>query len=156
MRRKDREVLDKTEMLDILRESNTLHLAFFAENYPYIVPVSFGFYAENEKTTLYFHCAKEGLKLDLLKKNSHIAFESDIFLGYQKIKGDITTRYKSVIGKGICSILENQEEMIFALKKILEHCNEKDFPVKDCSSLSNLLVCKIEVEEITGKQNLPQ
>ena len=42
MRRKDREVQSLDEIFDILNRCDTVRVAFRGEEYPYVVPVSFG------------------------------------------------------------------------------------------------------------------
>ena len=80
MRRKDREVQSLDEIFDILNRCDTVRVAFRGEEYPYVVPVSFGTELADGKVTVYFHCAREGLKLELLKKDPHICLEGDIFI----------------------------------------------------------------------------
>ena len=43
MLRKKREVTAPDEITDIIRRSTTLRVGFYGEEYPYVVPVSFGF-----------------------------------------------------------------------------------------------------------------
>lgn len=38
---------------------------------PYIIPLNYGYTYEDGKLVIYFHCAKEGRKLDILKKNNN-------------------------------------------------------------------------------------
>ena len=53
--------------------------------------------------TIYLHCAPEGLKLDLIKKDSRIGFEADC--SHNIIEGDnacnYMMEYESVIGCGV-------------------------------------------------------
>ncbi|MBR3742391.1 MAG: pyridoxamine 5'-phosphate oxidase family protein [Clostridia bacterium] len=60
MRRKDREVQSLDEIFDILNRCDTVRVAFRGEDYPYVVPVSFGTELADGKVTVYFHCAREG------------------------------------------------------------------------------------------------
>jgi len=59
MRRKEREITDQQIIDKILSESIICRLALYDEEFPYIVPMDFG-YADN---ALFFHCAREGKKL---------------------------------------------------------------------------------------------
>ena len=56
MRRKEKEITDKTAMESIILKSSVCRLALSEENRPYIVPLCFGY----EDDTLYFHSAREG------------------------------------------------------------------------------------------------
>ena len=68
MRRKDREVTDNYEINKIINSCQIIRLAFADGVAPYIVPLNFGFEEKDVKRTFYFHGAKEGRKLDLIKK----------------------------------------------------------------------------------------
>ena len=153
MRRKDREVLDNEEILNILIRSNTIHVAMYGDKFPYVVPVSFGMEESDGKPVIYFHCAKEGLKTEYLKKNADVCVEADTFFRVQKTEHGITTRYESVIGFGKCEEVTSEEEIIKGLKLILEHYDNENYDVEICKGVSNLKMYRITLEEITGKAN---
>ena len=75
MRRKDREVSDVSEIKEIIELCRTCHVAMIDEKTPYVLPLSFGYELTDGELTLYFHSAKEGRKLDILKKNNAVCFE---------------------------------------------------------------------------------
>ena len=81
MRRFEREITDLKEILEMLNSFECIRLGFNAEDYPYIVPMNFGFKLDNDKIILYFHGAKEGRKAEIIKKGIKTglkaAFESD-------------------------------------------------------------------------------
>lgn len=79
MRRIDREVKDKTEIFDILAKCQTIRVGISGDKYPYVVPISFGIEIKCGKAIIYFHCAQQGLKIDLLKKNSFVCVEGEVF-----------------------------------------------------------------------------
>ena len=62
---------------DILEKSDVCRISFAVNNLPYIVTMNFG-YRFAGHLELYFHCAKKGRKLDLMRKNSLVCFEMDI------------------------------------------------------------------------------
>ena len=76
MRRKEREVIDYAEIEEIIRSAGCAGL-ILGGMYPYIVPMNFGYENVNGRRTLFFHCAGEGRKLDLLRRNPDVAFEMD-------------------------------------------------------------------------------
>ena len=77
MRRKDREVTDNYEINKIINFCQIIRLAFADSVAPYIVPLNFGFEEKDGKRIFYFHGAKEGRKLDLIKKLGVAGFEAD-------------------------------------------------------------------------------
>ena len=68
VRRKDKEITDIAVLKKILKSAKYVTIAFSMDNQPYLVSLSHG-YDEN-RNCIYFHCAKEGKKLDYLKSNS--------------------------------------------------------------------------------------
>ena len=125
------------------------------DRYPYIVPVSFGLEDEDGQVIIYFHCAQQGLKVDLLKTNPSVCVEGDIFMQVEKTAHGITARYESVIGFGTCELLTDAEEIKHGLKLLLDHYGYYDYPLDHCMGLSHVFVGKIVLDTITGKRNLP-
>ena len=68
MRRKDREVKNFDEIIDILSRCKVLHLALISDGKPYSVPVNLGYTVTevdgSKKLTVYFHGAGEGKKIE--------------------------------------------------------------------------------------------
>jgi len=92
MRRKDKEISAIEEKLEIIAKCKFCRLGLSENNYPYVVPLNYGFSYENEKLTLFFHGAMEGKKIDIIKNNNKACFEIDCdtklvdeFTGKQKI-----------------------------------------------------------------------
>ncbi|MDF2487247.1 MAG: putative flavin-nucleotide-binding protein, partial [Herbinix sp.] len=101
MRRQDREITDANEIYKIIKTCDVCRVAFFDEEYPYIVPLNFGVTFDGTGFKLYFHAAKDGTKLDLLRKNPKVAFEMDC--NHNLVMGDngsCTMEYESVCGNG--------------------------------------------------------
>ena len=96
MQRKDKQINDIIAIEDILSRATVCRLGLCDGGRPYVVPLCFG-YKEN---ALYFHCAMEGKKLEILRKNENVCFEVDI--DHETIKADQACewgmKYKSVIG----------------------------------------------------------
>ena len=154
MRRKDREVTEKSEIIDILRRCNTIRIGIQGEQYPYVVPVSFGLEVIDENPVVYFHGAREGMKVDLLRKNPFVCVEGDIFIKVEKTEHGITTRYESFIGFGKCEFLVNNDEILHGLKTLIDHYGYYDYPLDRCMGLQFLLMGRIKFETITGKRNM--
>ena len=70
MRKREREVTDPQEKLAVLLGCPFLTLALHGEGAPYCVPLNFGAEEVNGRLVLYFHCALEGTKLDLLRADA--------------------------------------------------------------------------------------
>lgn len=74
MRRKDREITDFDEMMKIIDRCDVCRLAISDEDFPYIVPMNFGTEVKDGTLYLYFHCAQQGKKIELLKKKQSCYF----------------------------------------------------------------------------------
>ena len=155
MRRIDREIQNREEILDVLNRCDTVRIAMYGEQYPYVVPVSFGMEDKDDKAIVYFHCAKEGLKVDLLKENPYVCIEGDIFIKVETTVHGITARYESVIGFGKCELISDPDELKHGLKVLLDHYAYYDYPLDHCMGFNHMYVGKITLEKITGKRNLP-
>lgn len=149
MRRIDREITDRQEMFDVLMRCNTMSIGFQGDEYPYVVPVSFGGVKDGERITLYYHCAMEGKKVELAERFPKVCVQAHIFHRVEKL----TTRYESVIAYGTVEKVQGKEA-VAGLKAITEHYGYVDYPVDSCESFPRTGVYKITVESITGKKNL--
>ena len=72
MRRKEREVKNIEEIRKYLDGFKVCRLGLVDGETPYIVPMNMAYVLEDEKLSIYFHCAKEGKKMDLLEKNKRV------------------------------------------------------------------------------------
>ena len=64
MRRKDREITDKQDILEVMKKCDVCRIALHNGDYPYIVPLNFGLQVENDMPVLYFHGVLEGKKYE--------------------------------------------------------------------------------------------
>ena len=140
MRRKKQE-LSNDECIDILINEPRGVLALLGDNdYPYAVPISH-VYLDGK---LYFHGAKEGHKLDAIKKHSKVSY-CVMDKGVKKEDSWWYT-FKSVIVFGNIRILIDEAEKIDKLT----HLGNKFFPTpKDTEDEINRLLKETEVFEIT-------
>lgn len=152
MRRKDRELILKEDIKEIIQLGDVCRIAMFAEEYPYIVPLNYG-YEWGDQLKLFFHCAVEGRKVDLLKLNSNVGFEIDI--NHELVTaGEACNwgmKYKSVIGFGKMVELVNNDEKVHALDLLMEHYNFKGKPFYPAIMLKKVKTYCLEVHNVTGK-----
>jgi nitroimidazol reductase NimA-like FMN-containing flavoprotein (pyridoxamine 5'-phosphate oxidase superfamily) len=150
MRRKDKVIEELAEIEQIVERSLVCRLGLAEKNRPYIVPLSFGF----KDSTLYFHSAPEGRKIELLRKNSKVCFEFD--LDHEVVPDEEGCKwgmkYRSVIGFGKASIVEDIQEKKKGLDAIMEHYSDRIYDYPE-SAINNILVIKVEIESMTGKRS---
>ncbi|MBM6678272.1 pyridoxamine 5'-phosphate oxidase family protein [Faecalicoccus pleomorphus] len=151
MRRKDREIKDFDKILQIMRQCDSCVLALNDDGFPYMVPLNFGMDIEDGQLYLYFHCAMQGKKLDLIRKDNRATFEMDCdhnFILYDE-RMSCTMGYSSVVGHGIIEFVE-EEKKYEALKILMRQYHAEDFQFnKDMIKVTTVLTMK--VLDITGK-----
>ncbi len=150
MRRSEKEITEKTEIESIIRQSMVCRLALSDGECPYIVPLCFG-YKDN---TLYIHSAKEGKKLDILRRNNNVCFEFDIGTAVKpgKTACDWGMAYRSVIGFGKALMVEDVAEKRDALELITAQYADKTYKVTD-GAVKEITVIKVEISTMTGKRS---
>jgi len=150
MKRKEKEIIDKTAMESIILRSSVCRLALSEENRPYIVPLCFGY----EDGTLYFHSASEGRKLDILRKNNKVCCEFDI--DNEIVEADDACawgmKFQSVIGFGRGSIIDDLESKRKALNIIMQQYSRNSYEYPD-KAVKKTVVIKVEIEHMTGKKS---
>jgi len=153
MRRDDREIKEAGEIEEIISRSDVCRIAFAENNTPYIVTMNFG-YSGGEEPCLYFHCALQGRKLEMMRKNNLVCFEMDTD---HKLYGgengcDWGMNFSSVVGYGRLSIIDNNEEKTKGLDILMAHYSGiKNFGY-DPMVFERTAVLKLLISEMTGKK----
>jgi len=152
MNRKDREIEKQSEIIFIIQRATVCRLGIFGEEYPYIVPLCFGY----EDNTLYFHSANKGMKLDLLKKNPKVCFEMDMGEEVKTLSKtcDWGMRYQSIVGFGESEFLESDEEKRHGLDVIVRHY-APDAASSDYTDtvLKHTAVFRVHIRSMSGKKS---
>lgn len=152
MRRSDREITDRQEMIEVMRRCDVCRLAFNDEGYPYILPLNFGMEVMEERIVLYFHGAMEGRKYELIERDNRASFEMDCAhrLVMDEEKGHCTMEYESVIGRGRIEIVP-EEEKEEALCRLMRQYRPENAEFNK-AAIPRTRVFKLTVEEMTGKK----
>ncbi len=153
MLRKDREITDINDILKIIDEVKYLHLGLFGAEYPYIVPLNYGYEYVDGKLIFYAHSARKGYKLDLIRENPKVCVELDS--NFELISGgDVPCKYggafSSVIGFGTAELVTDVQEKVKGLSILMKHQTGRSFEILDKMAAA-VEVIKIVVPEFTGK-----
>ena len=150
MRRQDKEITERGIMDSIIRSAKVCRIALCDGTLPYLVPMCFGYDGRN----IYLHSAKEGRKIDVLKRNPHVCFEfeSDCEVKHADKACSFSMRYRSVIGSGKACLVEDGDERLQALRLIIGQYTDKTF-VMNINELKGISVYRVDIDEITGKQS---
>ncbi len=145
MRRKEREHNEPQFFDDVFQKAETLFLALMDGDSPYCLPVNFA----RAGNVIYIHSALEGHKLDLIRQNSHAAFS--LAADIEIIREKATTRYKSVCGKALARIVEDETEKGLALEAIGSRYNaicQRPAPQKD---IRRVAIIRLDITAMSGK-----
>ncbi|MCX5773051.1 MAG: pyridoxamine 5'-phosphate oxidase family protein [Fusobacteria bacterium] len=143
--------LSNEKALEILQKGVFGTLAISdVEGYAYSVPLNYVMLSD----TLYFHCAKEGKKLEGIIKNPSVSF-SVVTVSNIKDK-EFTTEYESVIVFGKAYKVEVEEEIMDTLKALIlkyspEYLSEGDLYIQKFKRATQ--VVGIKVSHFTAKAN---
>lgn len=151
MRLKDQQ-LDKETVDKLMERCTNGVLCLHGDNgYPYGVPVSYA-YADGK---IYFHCAREGYKVDLMKADPHVSFtvvaQDDI------IPEDFNTLYLSVMAFGTVRLVDDPKEMRKIHGYIVEKYSkghEEDGDKYLNEAMDDIYMAEVTVDYITGKKGV--
>ena len=150
MRRKDRLLCDD-DCRQLLHSAQYGVMASVSpDGQPYGVPLSF-VYKDNK---IYFHCAREGCKIDNIRANARVSFTC---VGQPKPvyeHNNFTTYFESVIAFGRVTEIADRDERYTALRELcLKYLPDymEHFEAAMQRSDSRTAVYAITPERITGK-----
>lgn len=151
--RRNRQELGKEACEEILLRNTAGVLAVLGDNgYPYAVPLSYVY----QDGALYFHCAKEGHKLDALEtcpKASFCVVDQD-----EVVPEKYTTCYRSAIAFGQAQVLAGPAEAGRALEILGKKYAPMDSPEhlqeEIAGAIGRTAVIKLTIEHMTGKEGL--
>lgn len=152
MRRKEKEITNKSEIEAIIKQCLVCRIAFNAPDFPYVIPLAFGYSARS----IYFHTAKKGKKIDCITNDNRVCFE---FENNIELKSDIAKAcnwsfvYESVIGYGFVEEIMGPGDKEKALNHIMEHYSGKAWEIS-LDSINKTRVWKIIIDSMTGKRSL--
>ncbi len=153
MRRKDREITDINQILELLDKTQILRLGLNDDTYPYIVPLHYGYEITDDKLTFYMHSAKEGFKLDLIRRNSFATIELDNdvnLVSGGEIPCEYGSSFSSIIARGNVAIIDDVNDKIHGLKVLMKQQTGKDFEF-DEKMASSVAVIKFVSDTYTAK-----
>lgn len=117
MRRKDREIKDPSVIEAVIGAGRFAVCALCVGNEPYAVTLSYGY--DKRANRLYFHCAAEGRKIDMLRKNPNVCLSIIEDNGY--IEHECSHAYRTVVIRGRMEFISDEEERLHAIRVFIEH-----------------------------------
>jgi nitroimidazol reductase NimA-like FMN-containing flavoprotein (pyridoxamine 5'-phosphate oxidase superfamily) len=151
MRRQDKEMRDPSLIRATLEEALVCRVAMVDGDRPYLLPFSFVVEGDN----LYIHSAAYGRKLDVLRKNPHVCVEvdTDVAVVPAKATCDVGMRFRSVLGFGKVSFVEDPAEKARVLRLFILKYTPKGSTEMPVREIALTVVLRVAIERLTGKRS---
>ena len=153
LRRKEKEIKDPAELKAILANTQYITIAMCRDDEPYLVTLSQGY--DPERNAIYFHCAKEGKKIDILKANNRVWGQAIVDRGYSQ--GHCDHMFASVQFSGRVSFVEDAAEKRRALKVMIRQLEREPDKVMAAqvtgASVAKVCIGRIDIEFLSGKRS---
>lgn len=153
MRRKDREIKEISEVLNIVERAAVLRMGLFDRDYPYIVPLHYGYEYKDGVLIFYAHGAKEGHKIDLIHANPNVCIELETnmeIVSAEDIPCQYGAYYASVIGRGTVELVEDVQEKIRGLNLLMKKQVGREFSITP-QMAQTVQVMKITINNFSAK-----
>ncbi|HEX7503133.1 MAG TPA: pyridoxamine 5'-phosphate oxidase family protein, partial [Acidobacteriota bacterium] len=111
LRRKEKEIKDPAEMKAVLAAAKYVTVAMCRGDEPYLVTLSHGY--DEKRNAVYFHCAREGKKIEILAANNRVWGQAILDRGYAD--GRCDHLFASIQFRGRVSFVEEEAEKRHAL-----------------------------------------
>lgn len=145
-----KDIHDPAALEDIIRRSKVCHVGMIDGNRPYVLAFNFGYHNK----TIFLHCAQEGKKIEILKKNNQVCIEFDtdheLFARHEKVACSWRYRYRSVICYGKAEFVEGFQEKTESLKIFMSQYSDRDFSFSK-PAVNNIRIIKIKIEQWSGR-----
>lgn len=155
MRRKELAVTAPEQLDEIILACDCVRLAVPDGDYPYIVPLNFGYTRQGGQAKFYIHSANAGKKIDLFRAVKRASFELDT--QHQLKTGEMACNYamayRSVVGRCEIAELTAAEEKAAGLQVIMAHYSDKtDWTFPDTALEKTCVFC-LTVKEMSGRKH---
>jgi nitroimidazol reductase NimA-like FMN-containing flavoprotein (pyridoxamine 5'-phosphate oxidase superfamily) len=125
-----------------------------ADGSPMVKPLNFVLHDGR----IYFHSAREGEKIDDIRRDSRVCFEVDQPIALVQSSGSPCRAeylYRSVIIRGRAQVVDDREERLTALRALMEKYQpDGGYGAFLEEKLAITAVVRIETDEMTGKEDL--
>jgi nitroimidazol reductase NimA-like FMN-containing flavoprotein (pyridoxamine 5'-phosphate oxidase superfamily) len=153
MRKADQEITDKEEIRAILREAHYVTMAMCHGGEPYLVTISHGYDAEQD--VIYFHCAHEGKKVDILRANPVVWGEAVLDKGYDG--PECEQEYATAQFRGTVTFPADESEKRHGLAVLLRQFGadvDKFFAKEDADrKVGGVNIGRVDIDYMSGKRS---
>ena len=148
--RRFKQQISREECVEVLKSAPRGILALHGENgYPYAIPLNQ--YYDEDDGKLYFHGAKQGLKLDLIQRDDKACFTA-MDEGFAR-EGEWALNIRSVVCLGRLSVVTDHGRALEQARKLAlkfyPTAEEAEAELEKAGDRVNVLV--MEIDRMTGK-----
>ena len=149
--RRSAQALDGGACVEILERGTSGVLALAGDGgWPYAVPLSYAFDGDR----LYFHCAREGHKLDAIRREARASF---CVVDRDDVKpAEYTSYFRSVIIFGRVRVLEDEAQMRAAIELLARRYFPEDSAENRRRAIerewAGLCMLEMDIEHMSGKE----
>ena len=145
--RRWKQQLTEEECIEVLEHEPRGVLSVHGEDgYPYGIPINFVY----DGGKIYFHGAKQGHKIDALKKDNKVSF-TVMDHGYLE-SNKLGLNVKSVVVIGRIRFVDDREETIREARKLGLKYDPADFVESELKAKANVIqVLELSIDHMTGK-----
>jgi uncharacterized protein len=151
VRRKEREITNSDEMLQVLKVTKYVTIALCMDNEPYLVALSHGY--DEDKKCLYFHCAPEGKKLIFAAANPQVWGQAVLDFG---VTDECDYAYTSVHFSGklylITNVTEKKHAIEILVRQVSLNPDAKLAKIKP-EKLATTTMGRIDITYMSGKKH---
>jgi Predicted flavin-nucleotide-binding protein len=148
--RRFKQAMSQEECIAVLNRNTSGVLALLGdEDYPYAVPMNYVYH----NGQIIFHCAKDGHKLDAIRR-----YEKASFCVIDKdeiVPEKFTSYYRSVIAFGKIHVLEEDAERRDTLLRLATHYSPDHIHTRMADfdkSVARVCMVALNIEHMTGKE----
>lgn len=152
IRRKEKAITEINEMKEILLKAQYITIAMCKDNQPYLVTLSHGY--DPEEDVIFFHCAREGKKIDYLSLNNIVWGQALIDKGYAQGACDYLYATTQFMGK--VTFLQDPEKKKKALTNMIHKLDDNPQAIIEKQltkkSVARVTIGRIDIEYMSGKK----
>jgi nitroimidazol reductase NimA-like FMN-containing flavoprotein (pyridoxamine 5'-phosphate oxidase superfamily) len=145
MRRADKEMSHEKTLELLIRGEDGILGTISDNGYPYTIVVNY-VYLNNK---IYFHCAKEGHKLDNIKRNEKVSFT--VYDNVEVVGEKLTTLYESLVVFGRTKVIDANREVLLALVNKYSNLDQDKILKMIDNEIDITSLVEIEIDHLTGK-----
>lgn len=153
MRRSERSINEWSVYEEILLSGKYAMLALSRNDEPYVVTLSYGY--DRDERSLYFHCAKQGLKTEIISRNPNVCVTIIDDRGY--IQHECKHAYRSLVIRGRIQVITDDAGKQKGVEVLINHLEKEPEVMKaklpqKKATFDSMNIWKLTIEEISGKE----